>query len=129
VSSRFDKEILALIPHRPPMLLINQLLDLNASSAQARVLIDSDAPFFVDGLGVPAWIGLEYMGQTSALIAGVAYFAPQQALNVVCEEAALVGESLATFRCTIRLEKSNQVLATANLSVFRRLLDAEIENT
>ena len=152
MSSRFDKEILALIPHRPPMLLINQLLDLNASSAQARVLIDSDAPFFVDGLGVPAWIGLEYMGQTSALIAGyqereglcekhlgflmgarkytssVAYFSPQQALNVVCEEAALVGESLAIFRCTILLEKSNQVLATANLSVFRRPLDAEIEN-
>ena len=147
MSERFDDEILALIPHRPPMLLINQLISLDASRSEARVLIDRDTPFFTPHLGVPAWIGVEYMGQTSALIAGyqerkglcepqlgflmgarkfrssVEYFSPDEALHVECDEAALVGESLATFSCTIRQERSNKVLATANLSVFRRPLE------
>jgi len=153
MTQRFDKEILALIPHRPSMLLINQLINLSANRSEARVLIDDKAPFFEDKRGVPAWIGLEYMGQTSALIAGfqereglckphlgflmgarkyqtkVDYFSPEQTLRVVCEEAALVGESLATFRCTIHRENSDDPLATANLSVFRRPLDAEIKST
>jgi len=147
MSARFDDEIFTLIPHRPPMLLINQLISLDANRSEARVLIDSETPFYFAGQGVPAWIGVEYMGQTSALIAGyqereglcephlgflmgarkfqssVDFFAPDESLLVACKEAALVGESLATFSCTIRQERSNKVLVTANLSVFRRPLE------
>jgi len=146
IKDRFDPEILALIPHRQPMLLINQLLSVSANSSQALVVIDEQTPFFQNGYGVPAWIGLEYMGQTSALIAGhqrregllephlgflmgsrkyqsrVAYFKDQQLLVVSCKEAALVGDSLATFSCTINDEDSGQEIASALLSVFRRPL-------
>ena len=128
------------------MLLINQVVQVNDSSSESRVLIDQDTPFFEQGKGVPTWIGLEYMGQTSALIAGhqlqqgivephlgflmgarqyqaqQAYFKPDQTLVVRCNEAALVGDSLATFNCIISEQASGQELASAMLSVFRRPL-------
>ncbi|RBP53721.1 3-hydroxylacyl-ACP dehydratase [Arenicella xantha] len=150
-NPRFDPEILQLIPHREPMLLINRLVDVSATRSEALVLIDRDTPFWLEERGVPAWIGLEYMGQTAALIAGyqqrqgltaphlgflmgsrkyqtsAAFFATGQNLRVVCEQAALVGESLATFNCTISTQESNrtlgQTVATAMLSVYRRPLE------
>ncbi len=145
-TSRFDAEILALIPHREPMLLINQLRHVSANASSALVVIDHHAPFFQIDKGVPTWVGLEYMGQTSALIAGhqrreglidahlgflmgarkyhadVPYFSAGDNLLVQCQEAALVGDSLATFNCTISGELSGRELATAMLSVFRRPL-------
>lgn len=148
MSDRFDAEILELIPHREPMLLINQLVAVSAKRSEALVLIDQNTPFFIEDQGVPAWIGLEYLGQTSALIAGyqqregftqphlgflmgsrkyqtsVANFELGDSLRVVCEEAALVGESLATFNGTISSELSGRVLATAMLSVFRRPIES-----
>ena len=145
-QTRFDSEVLTLIPHREPILLINQLCKVSARSSQARVIVDEYTPFYQSLKGVPAWIGLEYMGQTSALIAGhqrregliephlgflmgarkyrtqVPYFNAGENLIVSCEEAALVGDSLATFNCTISKEQNGQELATAMLSVFRRPL-------
>lgn len=151
MSARFDAEILELIPHREPMLLINRLIDVSAKRSEALVLIDEQTPFLQPGEGVPAWIGLEYMGQTAALIAGfqqregvttphlgflmgsrkyqtsIPVFALGTHLRVTCEEAALVGESLATFNCTIRAESSEQDsqagIATAMLSVYRRPIE------
>lgn len=145
-SSDIDPQILELIPHRPPMLLINKIQSLNETGSQAIVVIDSDAPF-VQPNGVPSWVGLEYMGQTAALIAGYqlregltkphlgyllgsrnysaeqAYFDLGSQLLVSCTEAALVGDSLATFDCTIENNESKQVLAKASLSVFRKPLE------
>ncbi len=127
------------------MLLINSIVELSAKRAETLVLIDSDTPFF-DGQGVPAWIGLEYMGQTSALIAGyqereglcepqlgflmgsrkyqtsVQQFSEGRVLRVSCDEGALVGTSLANFNCRIADADSEQELANASLSVFRRPL-------
>ncbi|NND00086.1 MAG: 3-hydroxylacyl-ACP dehydratase [Gammaproteobacteria bacterium] len=144
LNQRFDPQILELIPHRPPMLLINALESVSADASSADVLIDRHAPFFQPGLGVPSWVGLEYMGQTAALIAGYQlreglvkpnlgfllgcrfyhayqeYFDPSTRLSVSCNQAALVGESLATFNCTISKGSSDQILAEASLSVFRK---------
>lgn len=143
---RFDPRVVKLIPHREPMLLINVLESVDQKHAKATVIIDSETPFFQQGKGVPSWIGLEYMGQTAALIAGhqvdeglsephlgflmgsrkyettVEYFQAHSNLTIVCEEAALVGESLATFNCTISNSKTDAILATALLSVFRKPL-------
>jgi len=141
---RFDPKVLEMIPHREPMLLINKLESVDQKRSKASVIIDSETPFYQQGKGVPAWIGLEYMGQTAALIAGhqvleglsephlgflmgsrkyettVEYFEPESKLIIVCEEAALVGESLATFNCTISNFHTDAILATALLSVFRK---------
>ena len=150
MESRFDSRLYDLIPHRPPMLLINQVLEVDAASSSALVKIDSDAPFYEPGYGVPAWIGLEYMGQTAALIAGhqlqqglvsphLGFLLGTRAfktdcdvfrdgvLKVSCREKALVGDDLATFDCMIETypngAQSAQCLATASLSVFRRQIN------
>ena len=148
MQNRFDPKLFELIPHRPPMLLINQVLAVDEKSSSALVIVDSDSSFFETSKGVPAWVGLEYMGQTAALIAGhqlqqgliaphlgfllgtrafkseCDYFGTGSTLKVSCSEKVLVGDDLATFDCLI--EKINEttqdttLLATASLSVFRR---------
>lgn len=151
-NSHFDSELFELIPHRPPMLLINEVKDLNQTASSALVEINQQTPFFEALLGVPSWIGLEYMGQTAALIAGYQlreglskphlgfllgarhykteqeYFPEGSRLLVSCHEAALVGESLATFDCTISDEANQQKIASASLSVFRKPIDPAENN-
>lgn len=147
-SPRFHPDILEFLPHRPPMLLVNDIVSVSASASSARVYVDQEAPFYEldgeQGLGVPAYIGLEYMGQTAALIAGyqlreglvephlgfllgtraykstLDYFERDRILLVECKEKAIVGDSLATFDCSIRYEGEEAILARANLSVFRK---------
>jgi predicted hotdog family 3-hydroxylacyl-ACP dehydratase len=142
-----DPQIYDLIPHREPMLLIDRVVQVAADSASAEVQISPQASFFQPGLGVPAWIGLEYMGQTAALIAGyqrqqgltrphlgfllgtrqytmnTAWFRDGDELLVECQQAAVIGEHLAQFQCTIR--SVGEILATAKLSVYRKPLEQE----
>lgn len=144
-----DAQLLQLIPHRPPMLLLSRLLDVSYNVARAEVNIDTGSSFFIDDMGVPSWIGVEYMGQTAALIAGyqlqqgnvephvglllgtrkyqasTSWFADGCTLIVSCTEAAVVGQSLATFQCEIHDKKTHALYATAKLSVYRRPLDIE----
>lgn len=142
--SRFSADILELLPHRPPMLLINELVSVDSTLAKARVLIDTETAFFEPGLGVPSWIGLEYMGQTAALIAGYqlkmglaephlgfllgtrrfvaqcACYCANRWLEISCHEQAIVGDSLANFDCAIRYDGESECLASAKLSVYRQ---------
>lgn len=139
-----DPRILQLIPHRPPMLLLSRMLDVTHNAARAEVDIDAHSSFFIAGKGVPGWIGVEYMGQTAALIAGyqlqqgkvephvglllgtrrysanTPWFAEGSSLTVTCSEVAVVGQSLATFQCDIHDKKTLALYATAKLSVYRR---------
>ena len=141
---RYEPKILELIPHRPPMLLVNRILSLGKKASRAEVFIDEETPFYEKNLGVPASIGIEFMGQTAALIAGqqalnnpeeaklgfllgtrkyqsnVAYFKENSVLEVSCIEGAMVGETLASFNCEIRYKNSTEVIATASLSVLRK---------
>ncbi len=149
-SERFDDKILAYLPHRPPMLLVNKIVEISQSHAIAEVWIDEQAPFATEQ-GVSAVVGIEYMGQTAALIAGyqleqgltephlgfllgtraytteLDYFPLNTVLQVECREKALVGDSLATFDCIITRAGQAQAgdqesIARANLSVFRKPL-------
>lgn len=133
-----------LIPHREPMLLLNNILDVGEKSSSAEIIISRASSFFMDGEGVPSWIGVEYMGQTAALIAGyqlkqgtvtphlglllgtrkyeafTPWFREGDILIVSCQEFAVVGEQLATFICEIRNKKDHVRCATAKLSVYRK---------
>ncbi len=139
-----ENKIYSLIPHREPMLLIDSLISVNESSSEAELSITNKSSFYTEGLGVPSWIGVEYMGQTAALIAGhqlelgtvephiglllgtrkysttTSWFTLGSTLRVSCEQIALVGNNLATFLCNITDQKTSQVLANAKLSVFRK---------
>lgn len=135
----------SLIPHRRPMLLIDEAESISGSYSSSRIHISESSSFFVTGKGVPSWIGVEYMGQTAAMIAGYqleqgqvephvglllgtrkysatqAWFEPGTTLTVSCEELAVVGQGLATFHCEIK--NGEQLLASAKLSVFRKPLE------
>lgn len=158
-SGRFDSQLFDLLPHRPPMLLVNKVDTLSATQSSALVTIDDETPFCADiygairgTRGVPSWVGIEYMGQTAALIAGyqlqqglaephlgfllgtrrfqaeVAHFVTGSTLLVSCAEKALVGDSLATFDCEIHEQSSSELLASASLSVFRKALSTVEES-
>ncbi|WP_331344661.1 hypothetical protein [Cellvibrio sp. UBA7661] len=146
-----DSRIYDLIPHREPMLLINRIIELAGNFSCAEITISEQSSFFVAGKGVPSWIGVEYMGQTAALIAGyqlqqgtvaphlglllgtrkyevfVPYFCAGDVLQVRCSESAVVGESLANFQCEIINLRDQRCVARAKLSVFRKPL-SEYEN-
>ncbi len=128
------------------MLLLNRVVAVAADSASALVTIDADSPFLLPPQGVPACIGLEYMGQTAALIAGyqqeqglipphlgfllgsrrydahVSHFNPGSNLLVEVAEGTVVDESLANFNCTIKYRACQTLLCEATLSVLRKPL-------
>ncbi|MBX2867272.1 MAG: hypothetical protein KTR18_01245 [Acidiferrobacterales bacterium] len=140
------------LPHRPPMLLLDRLLDVQSTCSEAAIQITSDSTFYIPHKGVPAWIGIEYMGQTAAAIAGyqleagtlaphvglllgtrkyraaIEWFAPGTDLRVRCNERGVMPGGIATFQCEIALIEASQsesVVATANLTVYRTTMKPE----
>ena len=146
VLDQFDDKVIEYLPNRPPMLLVNHLIEVSQTHAISQINLTEQSPFMTPQ-GVPAVIGIEYMGQTAALIAGYqleqgttqphlgfllgtrayaceqAYFSNGTELIVECHEKAIVGDSLATFDCMIKPVGKNQIIATANLSVFRKPIE------
>jgi len=112
----------------------------------------ADAPYqwfnFYPFWAEKTWVGLEYMGQTAALIAGyqleqgmtephlgfllgtrnysvtTSGFEAGVILEVVCKEKAVVGDGLATFDCSIFIQGQDAAVAKAGLTVFRRKVEA-----
>lgn len=54
--------IAEIVPHAPPMILLDEVLDYDETTLRAAVIIREDSLFF-DGSGVPAYVGIEYMAQ------------------------------------------------------------------
>ena len=54
-----------LIPHQPPMRLIDTVVSATETSLKATATLSTGCPFWTPQ-GVPACIGLEYLGQTAA---------------------------------------------------------------
>ena len=132
------------LPHRKPMLLIEELVEVSMSASSSHICISEQSSFFQPGLGVPAWIGVEYMGQTAACIAGFQlkqgcvdphiglllgsrkyesftdWFHPGQLLAVSCSEHSTVGGELANFQCEIHDRTHKKTLAVAKLTVMRQ---------
>ena len=65
-------DIASLLPHRPPMILIDgvETFDSDAKRIVVSVKIDDSNPFFSDD-GVPSWVAIEYMAQASAALVGL----------------------------------------------------------
>lgn len=133
------------------MLLLDKLLDVQSSCSEAAIQITTDSSFYEPGKGVPAWIGIEYMGQTAAMIAGfqleagtlephtglllgtrkyrstMEWFPSGANLRVRCNELGMMPAGIATFQCEIALidetRQSENTVATANLTVYRTTED------
>jgi len=130
-----------LLPHSGPMILIDEVLDAGEGWVTAAVRVGEDSLFYQSGLGVPAWVGIEYMAQTVALYAGIctkqagtdirlafllgarryravtAYFPLGSLLKISGHEEWRDG-NMAVFDCQICYHESNQQLAEARLNVF-----------
>ncbi len=53
-----------LVPHGPPMRLIDRILRADPTTMTAEVRITRDSLFFVPGRGVASYAGVEYIAQT-----------------------------------------------------------------
>ena len=60
-----------LMPHRPPMRLIDSVeaVDVESQRLVALMTVRSDCLFFENG-GVPGWVAIEYMAQAAAALTG-----------------------------------------------------------
>jgi predicted hotdog family 3-hydroxylacyl-ACP dehydratase len=58
-----------LVPHRPPMILIDRMIDATDTASTCEVTITPQT-LFIESAGVPAFVGLEYMAQAVAAYGG-----------------------------------------------------------
>ena len=62
--------IVELVPHRPPMLLLDRVLSYDGERVVCETVLEAGSPFVEQGR-VPAVVGIEYMAQTIAAGAGL----------------------------------------------------------
>ena len=130
-----------LLPHRPPMILIDRLLEANEQEAICEVTITPES-MFLEAAGVPAFVGIEYMAQSIAAHGSYQHYLVNESIAVgllmgtrrletVCQFFAL-GETLRIhvshvwgthelmrFRCTITAAITGALLQHAELHVFK----------
>lgn len=132
------ESVLEYLPHQPPMVLIDDLIESGENYAVSRLLIKSTTPF-VTAQGLPAWVGIELMAQTVSLFAGVrgkrhglpprigfllgtrryqsscAFFPLNSELTISAKELYFGEAKLGVFECKI---ESVVGTVTANLNVY-----------
>jgi predicted hotdog family 3-hydroxylacyl-ACP dehydratase len=132
-----------IVPHRPPSLLLDELLAADEEHAVARVVITGRSLYF-DQTGVPALVALEYMAQTIAAFAGVQRRklgeAAQLGFLLGCRRLSLevdafrpgddlrvearrvwISPPVGQFEC--RVLRGDQAVASATLSVYEGPLE------
>ena len=132
-----------LLPHRPPMLLVDRVIAHGDNLTVCEVEVKADSLFTVERDGrreVPAVVGIEYMAQTVATFAGLSARkerrTPRLGFLIGCRELRLetdafaagdiltvearrvFGENdLGSFACTIK--HGGRTLATGTLTVYQ----------
>ncbi len=61
----------AFVPHRAPLLLVDEVLAHDACSITTRSTVHDQPPFGDGAGGVPAYLGLELMAQSVAALSGI----------------------------------------------------------
>jgi len=101
-------EVLA---QKAPMCLLDTIDAYGPDWVRAGVLIREDSLFFVPALGVPGWVGLEFMAQAAAAYGGI----EQRQQGEVPTIGLLIGTR--DYRC-----EQEYFPAGARLAVLARLL-------
>lgn len=133
-----------LLPHRPPMILVDALRDFDPSAHRvtAEVRVTGASPFCENG-SVPNFVAIEYMAQTAGLLAGcsdrfagvtgpvrsgvllgtrrlelgIDAFEAGHAY-VVTAEATFVDADAAAFECRV-VDEAGKEVASATLNAYR----------
>lgn len=67
---------------KPPMCLLDTIDGYGPDWIRAGIVIRRDALFFEPGLGVPGWVGLEFMAQAAAAYGGIEQRQRGEALSI-----------------------------------------------
>jgi predicted hotdog family 3-hydroxylacyl-ACP dehydratase len=141
--------IVELVPHRPPMLLLDRVLSYDGERVVCETVLGPDSPFAEQG-EVPAVVGIEYMAQTIAAHAGLearargeppaigfllgtrAYSTsvdtfPNGSKLTVTVEPEIVDGGFAAFKCAIAIDDVaiddvaalDRIVATAVVTTYR----------
>jgi len=134
-----DVNIKDLLPHDPPMVLIDRAMRYNDDSIHCQLTIKDDSPFCEGGF-VPSYVALEYMAQTIAawnglisrqlgeepkigyllgarqLVLNVSTFQVGEMLDIYGKSQYVDGE-MASFDCWIDI--NGKRVAHAGLNVFQ----------
>lgn len=96
------------LPHRPPMLLIDEIVDTTVTGVVCRTTIRPDCVFATDGIVHPTAM-IEIVAQACAICAGTQTRggnAPRAGMLVACKEASFAVDSFAVGdELTIVVEK------------------------
>jgi len=129
-----------LLPHAPPMVLLDEVLGWDHGQVMTAVTIRNDSIFFTEGKGVPIYIGLEYMAQTCGIYAGIETLNAGQPVQpgyllgtrnflgetewfslgsrlVIDAKEVFRQERMAVFDCKIM--RGDQMVASAQLNLFQ----------
>jgi predicted hotdog family 3-hydroxylacyl-ACP dehydratase len=127
-----------LLPHDPPMVLLDRITSFDEATLTAEVDIGIDSMFCGDD-GVPGWVGIEYMAQAVAAHAGykgrlegneplIGYLLGTRAYKCLLPrfpvgetlrvhvESLFVEMALGAFACRIDL---GETVATATINVYQ----------
>jgi predicted hotdog family 3-hydroxylacyl-ACP dehydratase len=129
------------IVHRKPMLLLDELVDIEAEFAACEWQVGNDSAFLEGNLGVPAYIGIEFMAQCIAVHAGAIervegsppaiglllgtrrfrsaeqYFKLHDTYRVECKMQIRNDDGMGSFDC--RILSDNKTIIEARLSVLQ----------
>ncbi|MCE9680357.1 hotdog family protein [Shewanella sp. AS1] len=78
-----DLDVADYIPHRKPMILIDLLLEHQEDTLLTQTCISENSAYFDTKLaGVPNYVGIEYMAQSIAALAGIEAKAALQPIRI-----------------------------------------------
>src|SRR5688572_9649039 len=100
-----------LLPHAPPMILIDEVVGWSEDQVMTRLTVRRDAAFAQDS-GIPVHIALEWMAQTCGALVGIRALEEQQPVRI--------GFVLGTrdFRATVPWFRFGEDLTVTSLCVF-----------
>lgn len=130
-----------LVPHSPPMSLLDEVVRASGSGSACRVTI-RESSMFLEDRGVPAFVTLEYMAQAVAVHAGLRAlrtggevqkgfllgtprivfqrpFLPVGSSYLVEVAEEWGGGELRSFTCHVRDEASGEPIAQAGVRVYQ----------
>ncbi len=142
--------VVDLLPHKPPMVLLDELTHAEPMYVETCVTICDNSPFYQETLGVPVHVGLEYMAQACGVYAGLEsrahgkeirmgfllgtrnYSATIQAFKLgdtltVTAREVLRQDQMGVFDCTILLVGA--LVAQAQLTTYQADSDISLTQT
>ena len=132
----------SVLPHAPPMILLDDIIDWEDGALTAGVTVRASSPFFVPGRGIAAHVAIEWMAQacgacvgvvarmeeqpvkpglllgTRNFVAVVPWFVEGQQLKVFVRRSYL-DANIGVFYCSVRDGLSGYSLANAHLTVYQ----------